>query len=183
MDTWFVFFHLAFSFLFVNALMRMSKFSRVTLVCATLCLASYFTLNSPKGTYWQLWASAIVLVHLINWNKTISKKTRKTDILEEDIWNDYFNELSDESYNCFLEQSSWEKLACASKITFSSDSICYMCTEEGSWSFVAAGSSIQVVPDTYILVLDIPKIKVLNTELYQKVIALVYSQNQSNIAS
>ncbi|WP_127715851.1 hypothetical protein [Halobacteriovorax sp. HLS] len=183
MDTWFVFFHLAFSFLFVNALMRMSKFSRVTLICASLCLASYFTLTSPQGTYWQLWASAIVLVHLISWNKNLSADGKQTEILQEDIWSDYFGELSDDSYNYFLENSSWEKLSLANKLSFGIDTVYYSCGDQPRWGFLSAGSTLQVSSEEYVLIMEISKIKVLDSELYERVISLAYSQNQSNIAS
>jgi hypothetical protein len=183
MKPWFVFFHLSFSFLLVNSFMRMSKLSRISIIGATLSLACYFTMTSPQGISWQIWASSIVLIHLINWNKQNLNEKKFFNDFESEIYDSYFSEYPSEQFDVVLDHSHWEEYSRVGSFKVSKDEIILKWSEESNWFFSYANSVISVQEKSLFFIIDINAIKEIDIELYQKIMLLSQSSNHTNIAS
>lgn len=183
MKPWFVFFHLSFSFLLVNSFMRMSKLSRISIIGATLSLACYFTMTSPQGISWQVWASSIVLIHLINWNRSNLSEKKFFDDYENEIFDTYFSEFSEDQFNLILDESHWEEYSRIGSFKILKDEIILKWEDNPDWEFHSMNSVINVNEKSLYFIIDINVIKESNLELFQKLLLLAQSSRQSHFAS
>ena len=183
MKPWFVFFHLSFSFLLLNSFMRMSKFSRISIIATTLSLASYFTMTSPEGISWQIWASLIVLIHLLSWNKQTLKEKNLFEDYETEIYETYFSEFDDNQFHLILDNSHWEEYSRVGSLKVSKDEIVLKWSEHSEWRFCPMNSIMSVEESSIYFIVDINTIKVVDLEIFQKLMLLAQSSSLSNIAS
>jgi hypothetical protein len=108
MDIEQIFFHLTYAFLLISAITRLTPFTRFLQILAVLSLGSYLTLSTGEGYWWQIWSSAVVLIHLFFW-KNYRRHNSTYESIELEIWNDYFNDVSEDDLQVLLDCSKWRK--------------------------------------------------------------------------
>ena len=94
----------------MSALTKLSPLSRFLQILAVLCLGSFLTLSSKEGYMWQVWSSVVVLFHLFFW-KSSHSLNHQYEEQESDIWSQFFQDISDEDFQIFLDSSDWREFS------------------------------------------------------------------------
>ncbi|GEM_PF-5412897 len=178
-----VFFHLTYGFLLVSAMTKLPQFTRVLQVFAIFALGSFLTLSSESGITWQIWSSAVILFHLFFW-KSYNSMNNEFEEQENEIWNEYFQDVSDEDFQTLIDCSDWRNIPFKGSIVADKEYfVLDYSDEESSWKKVTHGESLVVAKDDLKLFVDREELREANPLIETTILHILTKPPLTSMAS
>lgn len=178
-----IFFHLTYAFLLLSAMTKLPQFTRILQVFAVFALGSFLTLSSDSGVTWQVWSSSVVLFHLFFW-RSYNSLNNEYDDLETDIWNEYFQDVSEEDFQLLIDCSDWHKFDFAGSIIADKDYFVLKYNEDKcTWKKLMHGESMMNNKDDIKLFVDREGLKEANPLLETSILHILTASSAARMAS
>lgn len=178
-----IFFHLTYAFLLITSLTRLTPFARCLQFLVVLSLGSYLTLVEQSEFTWQIWSSCVVLFHLFFW-KNYSSRESKYESNEIEIWNEFFEDSSEEDFQIFMNCSQWRSFSFNGNIVSDKDYFVLSYNEEASsWDKLSVGESYSISKGSLKLFVDRNQLREQNSLIESAVLHILTTNRTNRMAS
>lgn len=178
-----IFFHLTYAFLLLSAVTKLPQITRILQVFTVLALGSFLTLSSKDGITWQVWSSSVVLCHLFFW-RSYSLINNEYEDVETEVWNEYFEDVSDEDFQLLIDSSEWRSFHFNSTIVADKDYFVLKYNDEQcTWKKLMQGSSLINSKDDLKLFVDVESLREANPLLETTILHILTKSSPTSMAS